>query len=279
MKLLRKMIWDLSASTSPFRGKERLVALISRPKSVSQIKISRQDVIWSLEGHDLNEFYIATRNSHSPLLFEKLSQEIEQNRFGIFWDIGANLGATSLPLIRRFHDLRAVLFEPSADVAGRLIRNLSNNPELSERSTVMNIALSDSIGISNFYVSSESFNSGVAGLGHSHNRLMFAVCVQSYTGDALIEQKICPAPNLIKVDVEGFELEVFEGLKKTLSQNRPTIFFEHSLYRLKERNQKENQVTDFLESVGYSIHRLSDNKKIAAKDLDRDDDFIARAVV
>jgi len=272
----RKLIWNLSAQTEHFKGKERIVALLSRPSALSQISIKRQGVNWYLQGHDLNEFAIAVRKNHSSLLSQSLNEEIEKNNINTFWDIGANIGAVALPLLKKFNTLEAVLFEPSAEVAGRLIRNLANNPDLCSRAVILNIALSDSDGINNFYISNETANSGVAGLGHSHNRYKFAVGVQTYTGDSLVESKKYLPPELIKIDVEGFELEVFKGLKKTLLQHQPIIIFEHCLYRLKERNQPANSVTSFLESLGYSIYNQSSNIKISEADLNRDADFIAR---
>ena len=140
----------------------------------------------------------------------------------------------------------------------------------------MNKALSDREGISNFFVNNETFNSGTAGLGHSHNRYEFAIGVQTYTGDSLVRFKKCKPPQLIQIDVEGFEIEVLKGLKNTLQKYHPTILFEHSLYRLKERNEQKNKVTKFLESLGYSIYNQLNNKKLAKNDLNSDTDFIAK---
>lgn len=274
---LRKIIWDWSSRVEPFQGKERFVSLITRPNKLNHLKITRQGVTWILYGHDLNEFTLAIRQNHSPILSKRLEEEVEKNNIKIFWDIGANIGAISLPLLNKFNQLQAVLFEPSAEVAGRLIGNLSNNPSIFKRSKIMNIALSNLNGISSFYVSNETFNSGVAGLGLSHNRFKFAVGVQAYTGDSLVESNQCPIPELIKIDVEGFEFEVFQGLQNTLIQYHPTIIFEHSLYRLKERNKNRDEVTKYLEFLGYKIYKQSDNTKITDSDLDKDDDFIARA--
>ena len=279
LKSITKLVWDLSYNTNYFKGKERIVSFFTRPRALNLITISRQGVSWSFLGHDLNEFAIAVRKNHSPLLSSTLSDEISKYKINTFWDIGANIGAITLPLLHKFTNLEATLFEPSAEVAGRLIRNVANNPNLCSRATILNVALSDSEGINNFYVSNESFNSGVAGLGHSHNRYKFSVGVQTYTGDSLIESKKYDPPQLIKIDVEGFELEVLKGLKNTLLQFHPTIIFEHSLYRFKERNQSKDSVVKFLESLGYKIYDLLDNGMSKNLDLDRDADFIARYVV
>src|ERR1700682_2173576 len=96
-KAFKKLIWYLSYQTKAFKGKERLVALISRPRSLDLIKIERQGVNWFLQGHDLNGFAIAVRQNHSPVLSKSLSEEIENNNIAVFWDIGANIGAITLP--------------------------------------------------------------------------------------------------------------------------------------------------------------------------------------
>jgi FkbM family methyltransferase len=212
-----------------------------------------------------------------PKLMRRLHDEIELHDHHVLWDIGANIGAISLPLLRKHSRLTSVLFEPSAEVAGRLIRNLAANPDLLARSVIMNIALSDTEGLTKFYVSNETFNSGTAGLGFSHNRFQFPVSVQACTGDVLIASGKCPAPNLIKIDVEGFEINVFKGLERTLAQHRQTILFEHSPYRLKELHAAHDQVIRYLESLSYKVFRLSDNESIEPPDLEKETDFVARA--
>jgi FkbM family methyltransferase len=278
LNIFRKLIWYVSSKTPTFRRKEGFVRLISRPNSLGTVTISRDGVAWLLQGHDLNEFAIAVRKNHSSLISNALSDEIRLHNRHVLWDIGANIGAISLPLLRKHNELMSVLFEPSAEVAGRLIRNLSINPDLLNRSLIMNIALSDIDALTRFYVSNEPFNSGTAGLGFSHNRFQFPVGVQTYAGDSLIASGKCPAPDLIKIDVEGFEIDVFKGLKGTLLKHHPPILFEHSLYRLRERGCANDEVTRFLESLGYTVFRLSDDKPIAPADLDKDADFIARAI-
>jgi FkbM family methyltransferase len=276
MNAYRQLIWYASSRTAHFKGKERLLSLLARPSGPDASVIEREGVKWAVRGHDLNEFAIAVRANHSPALSAALEREIKQRDAKVMWDIGANIGAIALPLMRKFPQLRTCLFEPSAEVAGRLIHNLTGNPQLSERAAVMNFALSDSTGLTSFYVSNEPFNSGTAGLGFSHNRFQMPVWVQAYTGDSLVASGKCAAPDVMKVDVEGFEIEVFRGLRETLALHLPTIIFEHSIYRLKERKLEHGEVARFLQSLGYALFRASDNQPIEPANLDEDHDFIAR---
>ena len=45
---------------------------------------------------------------------------------------------------------------------------------------------------------------------------------------SLLENEIAP-PDIIKIDVEGFEPQVFAGMQQTIREKRPIIFFEHLL--------------------------------------------------
>jgi FkbM family methyltransferase len=60
------------------------------------------------------------------------------------------------------------------------------------------------------------------------------------------EQKI-----LIKIDVEGFELECIEGASRTLRTKRPLIVFESN-----SNSRRRNDLYRLLEGLGYSLHSL-----------------------
>src|SRR5439155_11754661 len=47
-------------------------------------------------------------------------------------------------------------------------------------------------------------------------------------GDVCREELQIPPPDVLKIDVEGFEPLVLAGLAETIRQNHPVIFFEHS---------------------------------------------------
>jgi FkbM family methyltransferase len=273
---LKKLIWKISSLLPHFKGKEMVVGILSRPSSDSTLQIKRQGIIWSLNGCDLNEFSIAVRKNHSPSLSIAIEKILNDRNIRSMWDIGANIGAISLPLLYSHSKLNIAMFEPSPEVAGRLIANFANNPTINKNGKIFNIALSNADCLTQFYVSRELENSGLAGLGDSLNRYKFSVTLQSYKGDTLIDEGIIVPPELIKIDVEGFEFEVFSGLINTLKIYKPVIIFEHSLYRIAERKQDKRLVVDFLESLGYQIYRLDDTTLINPTDLESDADFIAK---
>lgn len=58
------------------------------------------------------------------------------------------------------------------------------------------------------------------------------VQVQVKLGDHLREEEKISPPDVIKIDVEGFEPAVIQGLAETIADSRPTIFFEHIFLNL-----------------------------------------------
>jgi hypothetical protein len=51
--------------------------------------------------------------------------------------------------------------------------------------------------------------------------------VRIRSGDSLRRELQLPPPSVIKIDVEGFEPQVFAGLAQTISQHHPILIFEH----------------------------------------------------
>ncbi|PCI63724.1 MAG: methyltransferase [Kordiimonadales bacterium] len=62
------------------------------------------------------------------------------------------------------------------------------------------------------------------------------------TIDETIEEPI----DFVKIDVEGMELEVLDGMKKTIDQYRPAIFVEVN-------NENKSRFTEFVAEIEYSI--------------------------
>jgi len=60
-------------------------------------------------------------------------------------------------------------------------------------------------------------------------------------------------PNFIKCDVEGAELLVFQGAKKTLLINKPLIFTELLRKWSKPYNYHPNEMIIFFNKLGYSL--------------------------
>jgi len=274
--MIRALLWSITASTPHFKGKFRLFSALSRPGRPPGLVVTRGGARFRLWGHDLNEWYIATQRNHSSNVSDCLDRLAASRVPCVLWDIGANIGGVALPFLRRHAEARAICFEPSPEVAGRLLANLALNPDLAARCEVVVTPLADRDGATRFFVSSETFNSGVGGLGLSHNRGTCGVRTVCQTGDTAALASELPPPTLIKLDVEGFELEVLNGLVQTLKCHRPAIVFEHSLYRHRERGYAANDVVvSRLRQLEYEIWSLDGSRRVTDDELGSDCDLLA----
>jgi FkbM family methyltransferase len=67
--------------------------------------------------------------------------------------------------------------------------------------------------------------------------------------DSLVEQRQLPGPDVVKIDVEGAELDVLLGASNTLKKHKPRIFLEvHS-------SELEHSCLETLLTRGYEFHR------------------------
>jgi FkbM family methyltransferase len=267
-----------------FRGKVRTMRALDRSLrklDCSPVEAKIEGVNYLFDTEDLIDFNLLFLGGYQSGLVTYIIDRLQRRRVPVsFWDIGANVGSVSLPIACLLSEVEVQAFEPSPPVFRRLEANLRRNPDLLPRISAKPYALSDRNGLVEFYVSNESFNSGVGGLGCSHNRAKDATWVTTRRADDLVDAKEVRPPDLIKIDVEGFEIEVFLGMERVLkSRNDIEIVFEHSLYRMHERGLPKTHVVDFLREIGFSIRVLDADEKgtrqLGSGDLDRDCDLVA----
>lgn len=68
-------------------------------------------------------------------------------------------------------------------------------------------------------------------------------------------------PNVIKIDVEGYELEVLQGAEGALRKYRPTVFLELHPQHLRDRGLKTDEVIRPLADAGYEVPRFDPGKR------------------
>jgi FkbM family methyltransferase len=75
--------------------------------------------------------------------------------------------------------------------------------------------------------------------------------------DALIEGGAFPAVSLIKIDVQGAELMVLAGAKRTLAAHWPALYVEIDDRALSHYGSSRESVLAFVENLGYRMHMLA----------------------
>jgi FkbM family methyltransferase len=77
--------------------------------------------------------------------------------------------------------------------------------------------------------------------------------VPIYAVDSLIESKQMPIPDICKIDVQGFEIEVLKGAKSILGKT-DIFILEASLFRFSPNQPLLHEIIDFMVKHGYVIY-------------------------
>jgi FkbM family methyltransferase len=140
-----------------------------------------------------------------------------------FYDVGANIGHHTL--FMSGHADRVFSFEPFSTVRQEMERKL-NHAQV-RNVTVLPVALGNRNETGTFYPPTGA-NQGTGTLGDTlpGNASANPIDVQVVRGDDFFAANRLPSISLLKMDVEGYELNVLEGLKQTLLRDRPPILME-----------------------------------------------------
>ena len=134
------------------------------------------------------------------------------------YDIGASVGAYSFIAARAHAGVKAYAFEPAAASFASLLANVAQN-NMGEQIVPLAVALSNTTGFTEFaYASLSSGATKQPGIHESDRSAVSArQVVYAWTLDDLISQAKLALPTHIKVDVDGSEVAVVRGMKKTLA--------------------------------------------------------------
>ena len=142
-----------------------------------------------------------------------------------FYDVGANFGMLSLIAARLVGPRgRVVSFEP----IDANVRIVEDNVRINkfENVTVLPIALGNSDGTARFLQFSEPSWGMLATTGNALEASVGDTIVTVKRLDTAVREYRLPSPQVIKIDVEGGELEVLPGAADTIRTSRPLMFIE-----------------------------------------------------
>ncbi|MBY0314988.1 MAG: FkbM family methyltransferase [Bdellovibrionales bacterium] len=159
-------------------------------------------------------------------------------------DIGANVGYFSLLLSAKVESQGKVFsFEPHPEIFQKLKHNISKT----DNCTLHNIALSNKAGDSVLFIPKDfAKNEGVASLEAQKDSECLKIRTQTLD-EVFKSEKI----DLIKIDVEGHELAVFEGGHRVLSETKMVLFEDFSGHK--------SAAINFLIQSGFIVKRIVKN--------------------
>ena len=186
-----------------------------------------------------------------------LKQSIRQG--DTVWDVGANVGLfTALFCEWVGTEGRVVAFEPNPSSLAELRRRLPEDYPL----TLMDVALGSSESTASFIVNPEHSRSSHLQFGDNPEcSSQFAILVRVSTGDSICELTGYP-PNVVKIDVEGFEDDVLLGLQRTLSSPvLRAVLIEVHFQALQDRGRSTApiEIEKLLKAKGFRLKWVDPN--------------------
>jgi len=171
-----------------------------------------------------------------------------------FVDIGANIGMITLHARSLVGSSgRIDCFEPNPDCVDLLQKNLAIN-EI-QNVVVHQCALAEASGA--LTLSLTSGHSGTATLADVGTKAVRKIVVDVRVGDDVLTE----APQLIKIDVEGFELQVLRGLRSTLTIHKPFVITELIERQLALAGTSVREMADYLFSLNYRAYGIVTQRK------------------
>ena len=178
------------------------------------------------------------------------------------FDIGANIGYYIL-LQRQFisKSSKIIAIEPLKDNVDLLNLNLKLNNE--NNITVLHGGVSNTTGKKNFYKSTHS-NLGTFNPLKIKSKKDF-ISIKTFKLTDLFNKFFYP--DLIRMDVEGHEVEIFDNIVKNKLKKYPMICFETHLSKYQNDNRMRNNLKKLFK-IGYKVKIASSSSEHGTKILE-----------
>lgn len=176
-------------------------------------------------------------------------------------DAGAFIGDHTIAYAQKVRTSGHVhAFEPSADSFECLVYNLYNY--LSVNTSVYNKGLASKAGkVRMTHVDGNmGMNYLTIGAGPSPSEPF----IEIVTLDGMYLDRV----NFIKIDVEGYELEILKGATETIKKFKPKMLIEINQMALERMNLKREDIFDFLHEHGYKFANIYPDQSLYEYQLD-----------
>ncbi len=214
-----------------------------------------------------NYWHLTMGSQDENLFFKKLFKKIKKNM--IIYDIGGHVGMYTLPFAKIVgNNGKVYVFEPENNGLNSINQNLAINEITNVKS--FPFAISDKTSKSNFYVRPDKdthslFENSPAPSKTGKQNILN---IQTYTIDDLIKKGFA-IPDFIKIDTEGAELKILDGIKLNYEKLK-YIFIEIHPTALALENIKnpEEVLEKKLTDLGFGYFEYFDKIHLLAKRVD-----------
>ncbi len=188
-------------------------------------------------------------------------------------DVGSNKGQFGLLTRKFFPDIKIHSFEPQIEELNIQKKNLGSN-----NINYYNFALGSEEKISNLYITERKDSSSLLKPIETNSKKYLAKEIRKISVkilDKLPGLNNIERPSILKLDVQGFELEVLKGSNEMLNFI-DYIITEVSFVEIYENQVMENKLVDFIQSKSFKLEAKCNLSKIREKFFQEDILFIKK---
>lgn len=181
-----------------------------------------------------------------------------------FVDVGANIGQTLLKLRSVDEDIHYIGFEPNASCNHYLQRLIKRNAIKNVRILPVGISTKTEIGALHFYEDNVTDSSASILSNFRENKILHKAFIPIFNVETLQNTVDFDKISILKIDVEGSELEVLQSFKKQINHSNPFILMEilpvYDALKNVRRLERQQNIQEILNELNYSIFRIKKNK-------------------
>lgn len=271
MKLIDEKI--IMATTKTKLKVVRIIFLISKTirkflgLPLQNIFIRRKGISWEVDLNEAIDLCLFIAGEYEPELIQAYKPIIEDKDFHII-DIGANIGAHTLNFANLTNkQAKVYAIEPTHFAVNKLKNNLAHNPSLQKKVSIHNVLLTNDSGDIGIQKISSSWdiaqdiqtgerNSFDGGFAQPTDNAI------KMTLDQFIKENEITKVDLIKLDVDGNEVDILKGAQETFKRFRPILLVELSPIHFSNKEQPysfSDQVQELIK-LNYTFHDVLGKK-------------------
>ena len=232
------------------------------------LTVRRNLINWKLdlsEGIDLSIFLIG---SFQGKVVESIIKYIfnQKKKYYDIIDIGSNIGDKSLSLSSKllqnnFYNFKIFSVEPTDYAFKKQINNINLNPKLKKKIFLFKYFLSNKKNKPNKIYSSWKLDAqNKTHKFHLGSLKKVSKSTQNIKLDEFIKKNKIKNQVILKMDVDGFELDILKSGINLLKKKNPVVFMEYAPYIMKEHGSSVRDFLNFINKYNYNIYDLNFKK-------------------
>jgi len=224
-------------------------------------KVEREGIVFDLDRSCLMQWYVYW--GLRDITRTKLYSLVEEN--DVVFDVGTNVGETLLNFAKQVGNEGFVYgFEPDERNYRNVQRNIGLNKLKNLR--VFNFGVSDKRESVKLY-RVDPHNLGMNRILNAEESEQFQdfTLIETNTLDNVVSENDIQKIDLIKIDIEGYEMHALRGAQQLLKRFRPKLFIEVGYTRLLSLGTSPNEMIAFLRRFGYRVFHADTDEVIDEK--------------